>query len=257
MAEASDMIKKWFVTIPELSGTFRRCVYIYLPDSYNIEPDRRYPVMYMFDGHNVFYDSDATFGKSWGMENFLQEQKKDLIVVAVACNHEGNGRLEEYSPFDFQDETVGTIKGRGAGYMKWLTKKLKPLIDSRFRTLRDRKHTILCGSSMGGLMALYGACSYSHIFQRVACLSPSLWVDPAQVLQMIAKGNIRQDARIYMDYGSKELSNHAASAGALLSVTHLLMTKQVPITLRIVPGGEHCEASWEKQIPVFMECLGV
>ena len=251
------MIKKWFIAIPELSGVLRRCVYIYLPNSYNKDTDKRYPVMYMFDGHNVFYDSDAAFGKSWGMEDFLRENKKKLIVVAVACNHEGNSRLEEYSPFDFADETLGIIKGRGEDYMKWLTKTLKPMIDSRFRTLPDRKNTILCGSSMGGLMALYGACAYSHIFQRVACLSPSLWVDPAQVMQMIAKGNIRKDTCVYMDYGSKELSNHAASAGALLSATQLLMLKQAHVTLRIVPGGEHCEASWEKQIPVFMECLGV
>ena len=92
------MVKKWNVTIPKLSGDKPRQAYIYLPASYEKEPDKRYPVMYMFDGHNVFFDSDATYGKSWGMNKFMEESKKELIIVGVECNHEGNRRLVEYSP---------------------------------------------------------------------------------------------------------------------------------------------------------------
>jgi predicted alpha/beta superfamily hydrolase len=106
-------------------------------------------------------------------------------------------------------------------------------------------------------MALYGACAYNHIFQRAACLSPSLWVDANKAMQMIVKANVRQDTCIYMDYGSEELDNHYASSGALLSAANLLLAKQVKLTLRIVPDGTHSEASWEKQIPIFMECLGL
>ena len=61
------MVIKWNVTIPKLTGEQTRQAYIYLPDSYDTDKDKRYPVMYMFDGHNVFFDEDATFGKSWGM----------------------------------------------------------------------------------------------------------------------------------------------------------------------------------------------
>ena len=67
------MVKKWDVVIPKLSGDTPRKAYIYLPDSYKKEKEKRYPVMYMFDGHNVFFDEDATFGKSWGMNKFLQD----------------------------------------------------------------------------------------------------------------------------------------------------------------------------------------
>ena len=66
------MVIKWDVTIPRLSGDTPRRAYIYLPESYDEEPDRRYPVMYMFDGHNVFFDEDATFGKSWGMNDYME-----------------------------------------------------------------------------------------------------------------------------------------------------------------------------------------
>lgn len=137
------MVKKWNVTIPELSGDKKRRAYIYLPDSYNKEPNRKYPVMYMFDGHNVFFDSDATYGKSWGMAQYMQKSKKQLIIVAVECNHEGNCRLQEYSPVNFENATLGKIKGKGKLYMNWLVKTLKPYIDSKYRTLPDRKNTII------------------------------------------------------------------------------------------------------------------
>ena len=190
------MVKKWFVTIPKLSGEAQRRVYLYLPDSYKKEPEKRYPVMYMFDGHNVFFDEDATFGKSWGMNKFMEESKKELIIVAVECNHEGNHRLEEYSPVTFENATLGKIKGRGRVYMNWLVNTLKPEIDAKYRTLPDRLTTIICGSSMGGLMALYGATVYNHVFQRGACLSPSLWVSPGKVLEVVARSHIRRDTCI-------------------------------------------------------------
>ena len=150
--------------------------------------------MYMFDGHNVFFDADATYGKSWGMNKYMNESKKQMIIVAVECNHEGNGRLEEYSPFDSETATLGLIKGRGKAYMTWLTKTLKPYIDENYRTLPDRCNTIICGSSMGGLMALYGACEYNHVFKKAACLSPSLWTDPGKLLEMIWRGEVVSEA---------------------------------------------------------------
>ena len=251
------MIKKWNVTIPKLTGGKERRAYIYLPASYKKEPDRRYPVLYMFDGHNVFLDSDATYGRSWRFGKYLDSAKKDLIVVAIECNHEGNGRLVEYSPISYENATMGKIRGKGSVYMNWLVGTLKPYIDENYRTLPDRLNTIIGGSSMGGLMALYGAAVYNHVFQRAVCLSPSLWVAPGKVLEMIARAHVRRDTCIYMDYGSEEIFNHAANAEALISTSHLLLTKRVNLAFRIVPGGTHCEESWEKQIPIFMDCLGL
>ena len=251
------MVIKWNVTIPALTGDKTRRAYIYLPDSYKKEPDKRYPVMYMFDGHNVFFDSDATYGKSWGMNKYLQSSKKQMIVVGIECNHQGNGRLVEYSPMSYENSSMGKIKGKGKVYMHWLINTLKPYIDKNYRTLPDRNNTIICGSSMGGLMALYAVTVYNHIFQRAACLSPSLWVSPGKVLEMVARSQIRRDTCIYMDYGSEEIFNHAANGEALISTSHLLLTKRVNLALRVVPGGDHSEASWERQIPIFMECLGL
>jgi len=251
------MVIKWDVTIPKLSGEMPRKAYIYLPDSYEEEPEKRYSVMYMFDGHNVFFDEDATFGKSWGMNKFMEESGKQLIIVAVECNHEGNRRLVEYSPLTYTNSEHGKIKGKGSVLMHWMINELKPYIDENYRTLPDRKNTIIAGSSMGGLMALYGVCCYNHVFQRAACLSPSLWVSPGKVLEMVARAHIRRDTCIYMDYGENEVFNHAAAQESMISTAHLLLTKRANLAFRIVPGGDHSEASWERQIPIFMACLGL
>jgi predicted alpha/beta superfamily hydrolase len=250
------MVHKWDVTIPRLTGDTPRRAYIWLPDSYETKANKRYPVMYMFDGHNVFFDSDATYGKSWGMAKYMEQTRKQFIIVGIECNHDGAGRLQEYSPVSFENE-LGLIRGRGRTYMDWLTGTLKPYIDENYRTLPNRRHTILAGSSMGGLMALYGAVAYNHVFQRAACLSPSLWVAPDKMLGIIERAHIRDDTCIYMDYGSKEMANHPGNPDALMRTANLLLHKQVDLTFRIVPGGEHCEASWEKQIPVFLGCLGL
>ena len=167
------MVIKWDVTIPRLSGDTPRRAYIYLPESYDEEPDRRYPVMYMFDGHNVFFDEDATFGKSWGMNDYMERTGKQLIIVGVECNHQGNARLAEYSPYDFVWQEYD-IKGRGKAYLDWMVQELKPLIDAKYPTLPDRENTAIGGSSMGGLMSLYGVTAHNETFSRAACLSPSV-----------------------------------------------------------------------------------
>lgn len=251
------MVIKWDVTIPPLTGDKIRRGYVYLPESYDREPEKRYPVLYMFDGHNVFFDEDATYGKSWGMKEYLDQNPRDLIVVGIECNDEGWRRLNEYSPVDFSFPEVGSIKGQGKIYMDWLVGTLKPYIDATYRTNPDREHTAIAGSSMGGLMSLYAVCHYNDVFQRAACLSPSLWVAPLKLKRLFNAGNVLPDTLVYMDYGTGEMPNHPGNAKLLSDAVGLLLDKQICLTFRIVHGGTHCEASWEKQIPVFMQCLSL
>ena len=251
------MIRQWDVTIPKLSGNKTRTVYVHLPDDYDQDELRRFPVLYMFDGHNVFRDADSAFGKSWNMAGYLLWTRKPLIVVAVECNKYGNNRLKEYAPASFVDPKYGNIRGRGKAYMQWLVHELKPYIDEHFRTIPDREHTVIAGSSMGGLMSLYAVTAYNHVFSRAACLSPSLWTNPEKLLQLVNRTRPEPDTTIYMDYGSEEMSNHPANKQILMDMTQLLLEKNVNLTFRIIPGGDHSEASWEKQIPIFMDCLGL
>lgn len=250
------MIYKWELSIPSLSPELTRRAYLYLPAAYDDDPAARFPVLYMFDGHNVFFDEDATYGKSWGMARYMDEHGIPLIIAAVECNSVGNGRLCEYSPFSHKSSTLGFISGLGHETMEWLVNEFKPMIDAQVRTLPDREHTLIAGSSMGGLMSLYAVASYNHVFSRAACLSPSLWVGPAKVRRLIRDADISPDTVVYMDYGAREMPNHEKSIKVLCDTCTQLVMRGVDLTFRIVPGGTHCEASWERQIPVFMQCLG-
>lgn len=250
------MLKRWNITIPELSGDEQRKAYVYLPESYKWQRTKRYPVLYMFDGHNVFLDSDATYGKSWGMKNYMDRTKTQLIIVAIECNHSpDNGRLKEYSPYDFHDQTFGDIPGYGHVTMNWIVKTLKPYIDKHFRTLPDRNHTFIAGSSMGGLMSMYAVLKFNRYFSRAACLSPSLWVAPEQLMELANRSRLKLGTVIYMDYGSNELRNHDNMRDYFADMTATLLYKGVMVESRIVPFGDHTEACWEKQLPFFMNAL--
>ena len=248
------MIDKFPVTIPQLSGKKKRNAYVYVPDY--ATKDMSFPVLYMFDGHNVFFDEDAAFGKSWGMKEYLEETAMPLMVVAVECNHGKNyARLKEYSPFTFQDEKLGRITGKGEKYMSWLVDEFKPMIDEYYPTLRDREHTFIAGSSMGGLMSLYAVTAFNRVFSRAACLSPSVWTQPQKLRRLIREADMDADTVVYLDYGSREMGNHQDMRRCFSSIVKELMDKPCHVTGRIVPNGDHCESCWEEQLPVFMPLL--
>lgn len=250
------MVKKWKVSFPTPAGPEERWAYIYLPESYYENPRKRYPVLYMFDGHNLFTDDEATYGKSWGLESYMDFTGTELIIAAVECNHSpDHGRLKEYAPFNFDDPTFGHITGYGYQTMEWMVHTFKKHIDRYYRTLRGRNTTFIGGSSMGGLMSLYAVIAYNQYFSRAAVLSPSLWTNPAEIESMIRNTRIRPNTCIYMDYGSEELRNHFGMKKTFQKITSMLLRKNVYLTSRIVPGGEHTEECWEKQVPFFMGVL--
>ena len=228
------MVKKWSVSYPAVNGTEQRRVYVYLPTMYEADPDRRYPVLYMFDGQNVFFDADATYGKSWGVADYLDYTDTPLIVAAVESNAgPNNERLVEYSPYRFDDPTYGHFDGKGQATMSWYIHRFKPFIDRNFRTLPDREHTFIGGSSMGGLMSLYALLQYNDTFSRAAALSPPLWLSPEKLSGRVGRAKRR---------GFAEMCSK-------------VLTRGIHLTSRIVPGGTHSEASWEKQLPFMFHTL--
>lgn len=244
-----------YITIDKLTKDEERRLYVYVPDNVS----GPFPVLYMFDGHNVFLDEDASYGKSWGMLEFLQENNVPLMVVGVECNHhpetdECGGRLSEYSPFDFRDPEFGSIKGRGKITMDFFVKELKPFIDDNYPSLPEREYTFIGGSSMGGLMTIYALCKYNKYFSRGAALSPSVGFSPMKVMNMIKETKFRKDTILYMDYGENELK-YGNTNKIYGKVSSLLINKNVLLDSRIVPDGNHNEESWEKQVPFFMETL--
>jgi len=242
------------IQIPTLPTKQPRRLYVYLPRGYS-QSEARYPVLYMFDGHNVFYDSHATYGKSWGMKQYLERSKRPLILVAVECNTEGDNRMSEYTPWDIVWKGKLLFPARGQLTMDWIVNELKPRIDREYRTIPDREHTLIAGSSMGGLMSLYAAVAYNGTFSRAAALSPSLWAARHHEAELLKANPLASSTRIYMDMGTGEAEKHITVLTGLFAAAQRLTRAGAQVDARVVPGAQHSEAYWEQRIPIFMEYL--
>ena len=250
------MIRIQKIDIPALPTETPRRLYVYLPKDY-VRSSERYPVLYMFDGHNVFYDSHATFGKSWGMKEYLVKTKLPLIVVGVECSHDGERRMNEYAPWDLH--MIPELKereGLGRVTMDWMSGPLKEEIDRTYRTLPEREHTMIAGSSMGGLMTLYAMTAYNGVYSRGAALSPCIWAGGESLQDLIAKTSFLSPSRIYMDHGTGELDGFGREdLSVMFSTAASLSRSGADVAARAVPGALHNEEAWEKRIPVFMDYL--
>lgn len=234
-----------------------RTLHIYLPD--DLAEGARIPVLYMFDGHNLFYDWDAAYGKSWGIKDYLDRTHTHVLVVGIECNHEGQERLNEFSPYD-HNASYGNITQKGQRLIHWMIHGLKPYIDTKYPTIPDREHTYAGGSSMGGLMSLYLALKHSDVYSRVAAVSPStLFTYPH--LREDCQGEILPDTHIYMSWGGREAGNlehFARVTDKNLQLVRILQKKPgVEVLPHVFKNDSHCEASWEKEMPTWMEELGI
>lgn len=240
-----------------------RMLHVWLPEDYN-RTAQRYPVMYFFDGHNLFFDADATYGKCWGLKDFLESWSKRMIVVGMECSHAGNQRLEEYLPYPASDRFFGPLAVKGDETLDWIVQDIKPYIDERFRTYPFRECTGIAGSSMGGLMAIRGAVHYNRWFSKAACLSSAIGFCPEEVLADVSGSVIDPDTRMYLSWGSREAwgsrdPEHADPDSESYRWNHTIANEVArrggAAWAYCQEGGGHCEADWEKQVPAFMDFL--
>lgn len=236
-----------------------RTVYVYLPNNYNEKRKTKYDVLYMFDGHNLFLDSVATFGKSWGMKDYLDQNNIPLVVVGVDCNHTGKKRLDEYCPLPVsEDSWIQPIYPQGDITADWFANTLKPYCEKHFNIHSDRKHVGIGGSSMGGLMSLYCIAKYNDIYSKAACVSPTMDICLDELLNVIHESNMNKNTKIYLDFGSQEVKRKERFAfcmDELLQINHAFSNHNCSTYPNVVVGGTHSEASWETIVPVFIEYL--
>ncbi len=230
-----------------------RRVHVYVPD--DIQPEERFPVLYMFDGHNLFDDEWATYGKSWGIRDYFDSHNVRMLVVGLECNHEGNKRLSEFSPYDWP-EKYGYEPASGKILFQWMTTELKQTIDEMYPTLPSREHTFIGGSSMGGIMALYGVIAHNDIYSASVAISPHTSFCMREVLRDCRR-KLDPNTRIYLSWGSDESPNKQALARWTNNNLRIVraLTEKVVIFPQFIVGGSHCEACWEKEIPLFMKAL--
>lgn len=256
------IIKRDCIYTPK--GVNRR-LHIWLPENYD-STDERYPVMYFFDGHNLFSDEDATYGKSWGMKAFLTQWEKEMIVVGIECGHKGHERLYEYLPYEAK---LPWAPGDGSEFLgdqtvQWIIDEIKPMIDREYRTYPFRECTAIGGSSMGGLMALYGAVHHNRWFSKAACVSSAIGFCMEQVKKDLKESHIDPDTRVYLSWGTKEARGVRDEMQEDLSsrtyfcnrqAADLILSAGARARMHCQVGGGHCEADWEKQVPGFMNYL--
>jgi len=234
---------------PQLKN--RRAVDVYLPASY-APGRRRYPVVYLHDGQNLSDPSTAFGGKTWQLEAALERLAREgLDAIAVGIHNAGDARLAEYSPF------LDARHGGGAGdrYLRFVIETIKPRIDRRYRTDRARDATAIAGSSMGGLISLYGFFAAPRVFGRLAALSPSLWFGGRRVLDFVEAAG-RPEGRIYLDAGTAEGADTLRDARRL---ARLLRRKgyHSKDALRYVEveRHRHTETDWARRLPGALEFL--
>ncbi len=221
---------------PELGN--KRDVLVCLPSSYN-DDNRRYQVLYMHDGQNLFDRATAFAGQDWQVDETLGKLKSEgLETIVVGLNNIGDQRLKEYNPFA---EFHG---GRGEHYLDFIINTVKPAIDRGFRTLPGQAHTGMMGSSMGGLISLYAFFRYPEVFSFVGAMSPSFWFAKGAIYDYVTEAAINP-GKVYLDNGTHE--NSAQRMYRLLSRKGYRSDQNL---LYIVDeGAGHEEAAWAGRLP--------
>ena len=243
----------------------RRAVDVWLPPGYFTTEgkERRYPVLYVHDGQNVFDPAASFIGVDWGIDETMtrligERRIPEAIVVAIWNTR---SRLSEYMPQRAIESVAESElndmfkpvrqKPLGDAYLKYLVTELKPAIDARYRTLSDRAHTSIMGSSMGGLISLSAICEYPEVFGRAACLSTA-WTAAGGAatrnLQSILPDP--KTHRIYFDFGSETKDGRyeplqQAVDAQMKSAGYASGTNWIT---KEFPGEEHSERAWQKRV---------
>lgn len=229
------------VESPELGN--RRDLLVHLPASYRVDRHRRFPVLYMQDGQNLF-DPEWSYAGSWEVDGAVHAQApRGAEALVVGVPNAGAARVDEYSPFHQE----GYGGGRGDDYLRFLLETVKPRVDRRFRTLPSRDRTGIAGSSLGGLISLYGFFRFPGSFGFVAALSPSLWFGGDAIFDFLEAAPF-VPGRIYVDAGTEESSGMVDDLRRLKTLLRRKGYREGD-TLRVVveAGATHHESHWGRR----------
>jgi len=225
---------------PELGN--ERDLLVSLPGGYSTR-ERRFPVVYMHDGQNLF-DPATSFSGSWNVDIAMAEVSLDgLDAIVVGIPNMGRERIAEYSPFAHPQ--LGG--GRGDLYLQFLINTVKPLIDEKYLTVADREHTGIVGSSLGGLISLYAFFKHPEVFGFAGVMSPSLWLTEADMFEFIHDAPFA-GGKLYLDVGDLEGPRHVSKA---LRLRDMLETKGYKIGEDLLwveeEIGAHHESAWGRR----------
>ena len=234
--------------MPQLDRNRR--IWIYLPPDYAIS-SKKYPVIYMHDGQNLF-DAFYSFAGEWKIDESMDDLfiHGDFGAIIVGIDNGGGARTNEYSPW----VNPGFGGGDGEAYAAFLVNTLKPHIDSTFRTLPGREYTAIAGSSLGANISMYTAIEYQDVFSKVGIFSPAFWFSDSCYVHLQDKG-ITQDLRIYFVAGQNESSTNIADMTAMYNALVQEGQDINEMFFLSEPDGAHSEWFWAREYPDAYEWL--
>jgi len=227
-----------------------RTIRLYLPPSYESSPDKRYPVIYMHDAQNLFDEATSSYGSEWGVDETMDDlaRTRGFEAIVVGIDHGGDERLHELSPWP--NPKYGPAQGEQ--YMAFVVDTVKPFIDAGYRTLPDRAHTALAGSSMGGLITHYGLLRYPDVFGKAAIFSPSYWFSNEAYTQTAAHP-MRTDTRVWFYMGGREGEESEPDVVRMLRIVSPpcdpACRASPQVTYHVVPDAQHNERAWRAEFP--------
>ena len=254
------MFKTFQIRMKDLKR--KRKITVYLPNNYYYTK-KKYPVLYIMDGQNAFFDRLSYSGVSWGFADYAKNHELDIIMVAIPCNFEGFKRMDEYGPWPISEELsyqeTGVegkiIGGEGELFTKWMVNTLKPFIDKKFRTIKG--DTAIVGSSMGGVISAYAALKYPYIFKKCAALSTAYWFYMDEFKQLIESSDLSCIEKFYFDLGEFEGCGSEKIDQWYLEtndqIFNWLEGKIDDMQYLYFEGACHNESEWRKRVPIFME----
>jgi predicted alpha/beta superfamily hydrolase len=228
------------VASPQLNNT--RKLRIYLPPSYAENAAKRYPVLYMHDGQNLFDAKSAAYGVEWGIDETVNRlvasgAMDEVIVVGIDNTPE---RIAEYTPCC--DPKFGG--GKLDGYQGFIVETLKPYIDRTLRTLPGKASTAIMGSSLGGIASLITAQRHPLVFSKAGGVSSSFWWNEKAMLTHLAA---RVPVKFTIDAGTNDdgLADTTLMREAMLRQGY---REGADLLYHAAEGGRHNEASWAARV---------
>lgn len=227
-----------------------RTLSVFLPPGYDLDPGRRFPVLYLHDGQNLFDAFTAFAGVPWGVDEVTERAVRagtvaPVVVVGVANTPD---RLSEYGPRCDGSDPLDGSADLARGYARFLTDEVKPFIDATYRTLPGPATTGVGGSSMGGLISLHLCRWRPDVFGRCAAMSPSLWWEEAAFLRSFGRDHgWLGGCRVWLDIGGREGATDASRRGNVRrarALARMLGRHGADFHYCEDPAGGHDEAAW-------------
>ena len=220
-----------------------RRVWIYLPEEYK-KSDKKFPVLYMHDGQNLF-DKSLSFSGEWEVDETLDKLQDSLglELIVVAIDNGGQERIDEYSPWKLKNYPT---KVQGDQYVKFITENLKPYVDREYRTIKDAQNTGIMGSSLGGLISFYAAIEYPEVFGKAGVFSPSFPLVDDEI--SISQNDPElQKLKLYFMSGGRE--GHDV-VNQMNQTSEKMISSGLPVKnihIQVNPEGEHNEKLWKEE----------